>query len=210
MHFAQLLEAVDEHPELYDYLPYGPFHKADPQAVAYWHEHRIRSDPETLLFAVIDKTQPAPESHPDQGGPLAGVMAYLFTWPNQLSTEIGHVLTFPKWHKTFLTTNAVALLLIHALETPKNGGWGLRRVQWQANDLNKPSIRTAQRMGLAHEGVIRWQRLMHVGPTKFAASVEGREGDPRPDVRGRHSAMLAMCWDTYDRAALEKLIARTQ
>ncbi|KAG9016336.1 hypothetical protein FRB90_003267 [Tulasnella sp. 427] len=141
LHRSQLIEGVTDHPELYTYLPYGPFHPSDPSAFNLWYEQRIRSDPTTLLFAIIDTTLPSPASHPSQGGSFAGVIAYLLTSPTQLCTEIGHIVILPKWQRTFLTTNAVGLLLMHALEVPVEGkgGWGLRRVQWQANAENAPS-----------------------------------------------------------------------
>ncbi|KAG8933222.1 hypothetical protein FRC01_010373 [Tulasnella sp. 417] len=208
LHRSQLLDGVTGNPALYTYLPYGPFDHSSVDAFNLWHEQRIRGDPSTVLFAIIDKTSPSPDSHPSQGGALAGVIAYLLTFPQTLSTEIGHILILPKWQRTFLNTNAVGLLLIHALEVPENGGWGLRRVQWQANAENGPSRRAAERMGFKMEGIIRWQRLLPGANGRPSASAKDRKGDPQPDVPGRHTAMLALCWDHYDRASLEALMDR--
>ncbi|KAG8933862.1 hypothetical protein FRC00_012735 [Tulasnella sp. 408] len=208
LHRSQFLDGVTGNPSLYDYLPYGPFDNSTVDAFNLWHEQRIRGDPATVLFAIIDKTSPSPDSHPLQGGALAGVIAYLQTFPQSLSTEIGHICILPKWQRTFLNTNAVGLLLIHALEVPENGGWGLRRVQWQANAENGPSVRAAERMGFKMEGIIRWQRVLPEANGRPSASAKDRKGDPQPDAPGRHTAMLALCWDHYDRAAVEALMNR--
>ncbi|KAG8969047.1 hypothetical protein FRC03_004721 [Tulasnella sp. 419] len=123
-HTEQYLLGTKDHPELYRYLPYGPF--KDKEDFYCFIQERIATDPGTVLFAIIDKTKPDPE-RPVQGGTFAGVIAYLNTLPLHLSTEIGHLLILPAWHRTFLTTNAVGLLLRQGLELPENGGWGLRR-----------------------------------------------------------------------------------
>ena len=98
------------------------------------------------------------------------------------------------------------------------GDLGLRRVQWQADTRNVASIRAAQRLGFVLEGVMRWQRVCT--ENKECVSVSDRrneEGDdtgigrvgkvvaepPREDAGGnrigpgRHSAMLALCWDDW-------------
>jgi hypothetical protein len=137
---------------------------------------------------------------------MAGVLGYLNTSAMDLATEIGHVLVFPPWQRTFITTNAVALTIINGLDIPAKGGWGLRRVQWQAFSANAPSIKAAQRMGMTFEGVIRWQRALPADVVQ--GLVVNREGDPRPDIKGRHSAMLAICWEEYDKSKLEKLMDR--
>jgi hypothetical protein len=36
----------------------------------------------------------------------------------------------------------------------------LRRVQWQTNEQNEASIKTALRMGFRHEGVKRWEGVV--------------------------------------------------
>lgn len=210
LHRSQLLDGVNDHPALYTYLSYGPFSNSDADAFNLWYEQRIRSDPTILLFAILDKTSPSPPSHPSQGGAFAGVMAYLQTFPQHLSTEIGHIVILPKYQRTFVNTNAVGLLLMHALEVPSNGGLGLRRVQWQANAENAPSRRAAERMGFKMEGIIRWQRMIPGAVGGFYASAKDREGDPEPDVPGRHTAMLALCWDDYKRADVKALMDRTK
>lgn len=215
LHADQQLIAVSDHPELYRFLPYGPFHISDPDTYYAWYADRIQSDTGTVLFAIIDKTASSPKSHPNQGGALAGVLSYCFTSAPDLRTEIGHVIVFPKWQRTFLTTNAVGLLLIHALDTPNKGGLGLRRVQWRTYEQNTPSVNAALRLGMRLEAIDRWYLLMPAlsrGLPKVPGdSVRGRRvGDPAEDQPGIHWAELAMCWDHYDRDVLQKMMTRKE
>lgn len=60
------------------------------------------------------------------------------------------------------------------------------------------------------EGIIRWQRMIPGAVGGFYASAKDREGDPEPDVPGRHTAMLALCWDDYKRADVKALMDRTK
>lgn len=41
------------------------------------------------------------------------------------------------------------------LDSPEQGGLGLRRCQWKAHSLNLQSAKTAVRMGFTKEGVLR-------------------------------------------------------
>jgi len=126
--------------------------------------------------------------------------------------EVGCVITLPKFQRTHVTTNAVGLLLQYTLSAPPSG-LGLRRVQWQANSLNTRSITAAQRMGFTLEGIIRWQRVLPEGITgngvdvSHLPEVNGKKLGP-----GRHSAILAICWDDWEekRELVEKLMARVQ
>ncbi|KIO19337.1 hypothetical protein M407DRAFT_82917 [Tulasnella calospora MUT 4182] len=219
----QYLTAVSDYPHLYDYHVYGPFHSSDPAEFYLWFEERMRTDPAVLPFAIIDKTKPAPETHPDQGGQLAGVLTYLRTEPQNLATEIGHLVIFPPFQRTHVTTNAVGLLLIHALEVPEKGGWGMRRVQWTAAPNNKPSIKAAERMGFKWEGILRNVRPMpgeREDLRKYKGEPRGlkpsarlavldRKGDPLPGVPSWDTAFLSLCWDDYDRSEVERLMTRT-
>jgi len=59
---------------------------------------------------MIDKTR--------GGGALAGVIGLFFMSPENLSVEIGWVLVFPTFQRTYATTNAIGLLLRYCLELP--------------------------------------------------------------------------------------------
>ncbi|KAI0073162.1 hypothetical protein K474DRAFT_1603847 [Panus rudis PR-1116 ss-1] len=181
--------ATKDHPELWNGLTWGPFATAE-EFVKIVIEGRAQSNPEALLFVVLDKTKPTPEGM----YPLAACIGFLNTSRENLSTEIGMVITLPAFQRTHVTSNGIGLLLHYCLDVPNEGGLGLRRVQWQCNTLNETSRRAAERMGFKFERIERWQRVV-------PSSREGplpREGDPRPDYRGRHSVILSVCWDDWD------------
>jgi len=105
----------------------------------------------------------------------------------------------PQFHKTFVATNAIGLLLKYALDTSQQGALGLRRVQWQANTENDASIRAAKRLGFVVEGVARWQRILPKGKSGISGGqeLEEREGGAGGKGEGRHSVILAFCWDDW-------------
>ncbi|QRV88913.1 GNAT family acetyltransferase [Ceratobasidium sp. AG-Ba] len=136
-------------------------------------------------------------------------MGYLNAAPEFASVEIGYAIVLPAYQRTFVSTHAIGLLLRYALDLPADGGLGLRRVQWQAHADNAPSIRAAQRMGMKLEGIIRWQRPW---PADKAGACQGRDGDALGPVAGRHSAILAICWDDWEdggRELVRKMMDRT-
>jgi len=131
-----------------------------------------------------------------------------------LAVEIGHILTLPAFQRTYVTSNAVGLLLHYALDTPSAGGLGLRRVFWQANALNEKSVRAAQRMGFHFEAIIRWDRVLPLGKDiDIAGNKKGeRSEDPRPGCIARDTAMLSLCWDDWEgggRQHVDEIMART-
>jgi RimJ/RimL family protein N-acetyltransferase len=75
-----------------------------------------------------------------------------------LSTGIGYVTIFPSFQRTYVTPNAVGILLRYYLELPTAPwpGLGLRRVQWVAHTFNQPSYyNAAVRLGFCYEGTLR-------------------------------------------------------
>jgi RimJ/RimL family protein N-acetyltransferase len=195
------------HPELYTYLPWGPYPTL-PSLLDELVERRIRQDPGFILFAVIDKTRLA--NADDLTKTLAGVMGLLATSPTNLSTEIGFVVTFPPFQKTHVTTNAVGLLLNHTLDTPRDGGLGLRRVQWKANELNKVSVRVAEKFGFKFEGVLRWDRVLPEDKIGNGVDTSQREGEAKKGRPGRNTVLLSLCWDDWEmeRENVQKLMER--
>ena len=49
------------------------------------------------------------------------------------------------------------------LDTPEQGGLGLRRCQWKTNSLNIPSQNAATRLGYTPEGVTRAALVLDPG-----------------------------------------------
>ena len=173
-HAESFLQGCKDHPELFQYLPYGPF-----ASIAEFEAfYRVRSGPGETLFAVLAKLSPS-----DERGSLAGVIGLLNASPNNGSVEIGFVnplrkigaplistsvfglienwqiTILPPFQRTHVASSAVGLLIAYSLDLPPDG-LGLRRCQWQAHACNEPSRRLAQRMGFTFEGVQRFQRVI--------------------------------------------------
>ncbi|KAJ7494730.1 acyl-CoA N-acyltransferase [Mycena galericulata] len=184
--FAQ----ISEHPELSRWLPIT----LTPPVV-----QGLYADPKSIMFAVIDKTR-------GEQGRFAGVIGLFYTSSQNLSTEIGPVICFPEFQRTFVTSNAIGILLKYALDLPKDGGLGLRRVQWMAHPLNTASVRAAERMGMKLEGTLRWTWVLPSGK-------EGKQaGEGRGEGLGRDSVLLATYWDDWEnggREEVEKILERT-
>jgi RimJ/RimL family protein N-acetyltransferase len=182
-----------QHPELYDFLPYGPFPSIE--SFLLFYSSRIQQHPGVILFAILDKTRSLNEPESALVETFAGVVGFLLSDPIHLKTEIGMITTFPAFQRTHVTSNAVGLLLHYTLDLPAQGGLGLRRVQWQTHELNAASVRVAMKLGFRKEGILRWDRVLPEGKTGNGR--EQREGDPKGACLGRDSVMLSMCWDDW-------------
>ncbi|CAE6513793.1 unnamed protein product [Rhizoctonia solani] len=192
------------HPELVQYLPWNPFNTLHEFEIHF--EERIRSDPSWCVYAALDKSKLVPDQV-ETAHALAGTIGYLRASPELSSVEIGYVIVLPSYQRTFVSTHAIGLLLDYALQQPSDGGLGLRRVQWQAHADNMASVRAAQRMGMKMEGILRWERTI---PIDKDNGIKPRDDDVL-QLKGRHSAMLAMCWDDWEnqgREHVQKLMAR--
>ena len=198
------------YPDIFRYLPFGPFKSVD-DFMENFYETRIRQ-PGYALFVIFDRTKrktnisnhdPREVPEDPNEAPLAGLIGYINSSPDNLATEIGMVMILPPFQRTHVSSNATGLLLEYALNLPSESppGLGLRRVVWQANTLNGASVRLAERMGFKLEGVLRWQRVL--SPEKSGAGRISREGDPRHDCVGRDTALLALCWDDWENGGRE-------
>ncbi|KAF5331918.1 hypothetical protein D9611_008911 [Ephemerocybe angulata] len=205
IHAKEFFDLSSKYSEVYEYLPWGPFKDQDDFESVF--EERFRQNPTWMLFAVFDKTKPSEAFGED--GALAGAMGYINSMPVNLATEIGAVIVFPPFQRTHVASNAVGLMLQYALNTPGEGGLGLRRIVWQANYLNKASINLAQRLKFQLEGILRWDRVLPANLGKeLAGNGRGvRAKDPKPDCVGRDTAMLSLCWDDWESGAEEHLAA---
>ncbi|KAJ7639416.1 acyl-CoA N-acyltransferase [Roridomyces roridus] len=154
---------------------------------------KLLEDPNNLLFAIIDKAS----------SKFAGVIGLLHISSVHLTTEVGPVICFPEFQRTHVASHAIGIALRYCLELPKDGGMGLRRVQWTANALNGASIKVAERMGFKMEGTSRWTHVLSVGR-------EGREaGQGRGEGPGRDSVLLAICWDDWENGGRELVDEKT-
>ncbi|KAJ7677905.1 acyl-CoA N-acyltransferase, partial [Mycena polygramma] len=181
------------HPELFTYLPAGPFATAS-DFVSTVFERHVQPNRGIVLFAVFDTTTPdAPQ--------LAGMIGLFNTSAANLSTEIGFVITLPHLQRTHVTTNAAGLLLHWTLDAPADGGLGLRRVAWKANSNNARSVRVAERLGFRREGVLRWDLVLPEWKGETGNGGGVRTGDSMPGCTGRDTVVLSLCWDDWEGGA---------
>jgi RimJ/RimL family protein N-acetyltransferase len=163
-----------------------------------------------FCFAIIDKKKPPSTADPE--GELAGMVAYRDADSVNQFIGLGHVIVLPPFQRTHVTTNAVGLLVQYALDSPEEGGLGLRRVEWKADSSNPASVRAATRLGFQQDGVIRWARIARDAVNR------GKEGNGREmphgnnDDVGRDIVILSMCWDDWvqgnKRETLRELMSR--
>ncbi|KAJ7755143.1 acyl-CoA N-acyltransferase [Mycena metata] len=183
VHTDQLLSVLAANPEMERFLPI----RITAEAI-----DAVGLDPESILFAVIDKTK-------GPHGAFAGTVGLLHASSQNRSTEIGPVICFPEFQRTFVNSNAVGILLRYCLNLPEEGGLGFRRVQWAASPLNTASIRVAERMGMKLEGTLRWVFVLPKG-------LEGKTpGAGRGEGDGRDSVILAAYWDDWENGGREKV-----
>ncbi|KAJ3562494.1 hypothetical protein NP233_g9539 [Leucocoprinus birnbaumii] len=203
-HSTTFVEKITPHPELFNWLPFGPFDSRetfDP-----WFSGRILSQKSEVAFAVFDKTREV-----DGNSEFAGMIGLLNASEANLSAEMGFLIILPAFHRTHVASNAVGLLLQYCLNAPNSvsineTGLGLRRVYWSANTLNSRSIALAQRLGLKLEGVLRWDRVLPADRAQFGRKEALRQGDPRADQPGRDTARLAICWDDWVERGAERAL----
>ncbi|KXN83249.1 hypothetical protein AN958_01654 [Leucoagaricus sp. SymC.cos] len=209
-HVEAFVEAARPYPEVYKYLAgVGPY-DTNEEFLETFYNPIVQEDPSYMLFLLIDKTKPASTTVGLEGeeGAVAGHLAYINCSAPNLTAEIGYICILPPFQRTHVTSNAVGLMMQYTLNLPDRGGLGLRRVFWQANELNEPSRRLADRMGFSFEGILRWDRILPPRKKQYGNGVEPREGDPRGrDFVGRHTVILSHCWDDWEEGGREKVEA---
>lgn len=187
----------------------GPF-ATEQDFVSKFIDGFVNAQSSVTCFAVIDKRKPPSEADPE--GELAGMVSYMSASAVHLSAEVGYIIILPPYQRTHVTTHAVGLLLCYALDSPEQGGLGLRRMQWLADPPNKASLAAAQRMGFQLEGVLRWNRVVHDAEARGKMH-NGRERPPYGEVKdgGRDTAYLSLCWDDWlggKREVVDELLRR--
>jgi RimJ/RimL family protein N-acetyltransferase len=195
-HAKVYYDQVTQHPELERCFSFRTQTFAQ---ILNYLENFFRRNSTNVPFIVVDKTRPDPE-RPELGGSIAGVICLFRTSPMDLSTEIGWVITFPAFQRTFVTSNAVGILLRYCLQTPSDKvfpGLGLRRVQWTANAQNARSITAAERLGFKRESTLRWGKAVFEGSTvghgKPIRKGEQCMSPHRPSRNMRYTSTVSQC-----------------
>ena len=134
-HAPALWRAIESAPQLFDYLPYGPFEtQAD---FAHWLADELKRE-DAISWAICSAD-----------GAVLGLCSYLRLDPNNGSIEIGNVLFSPALQRTRIATEAMFLLMSAVFQN------GFRRYEWKCNSLNASSKAAAKRLGFSYEGTFR-------------------------------------------------------
>ena len=204
LHATKYAEQIAAHPELHRYFVFNPSTLDD---ILTTIELLARRDPTWILFAILDKAHGG-------GTTFVGLIGLVDASPANLSVEIAWVLVFPERQRTYVTSNAIGLLLRYCLELPSDPqrpGLGFRRVQWTAHTENRASQAAARRMGFKEEGVERWAYVIPEGME--GNGIPLRDGDPESSKPGRHSLVFSLCaddWESGGREHVQQMIDRRQ
>jgi RimJ/RimL family protein N-acetyltransferase len=153
LHGAELFAASHDDPrgrDLWTYMSYGPFES--PASFTLWlRDCAAAADP--FFFAIRD----------GRTGRAAGMASYLNIHPKNGTIEIGHIWLAPSLQRTREATEALYLLLDHAL-----GELRYRRLEWKCDALNEASRRAARRLGFRFEGIF-YQHMVVKGRNRDTA-----------------------------------------
>jgi len=129
--------SADSEGRLWDYMGYGPFASEIDMAATY---ERVASGNDPKFYAFIPKSSRKAE----------GVASFLRITPEHGVIEIGHICLAPSLQRTRAATEALFLMMRHALDE-----LGYRRLEWKCDALNALSRRAAERFGFTFEGIFR-------------------------------------------------------
>lgn len=138
-HAADLWDAAraDTTGASWAYMGYGPF--ADAEAMRR-HVAAFAAQHDPMAWAVrVHAT-----------GRVSGWLTLMEIQPANAAIEIGHIWFSPLMQRSRAATEAMFLLMRHAMDE-----LGYRRLVWKCNALNAPSRAAAARLGFVPEGVLR-------------------------------------------------------
>jgi RimJ/RimL family protein N-acetyltransferase len=156
---------------LWDWLPYGPF--PDEGAFEQWLATHV-ANPTLIPETIVDRASGVP----------VGCASFMRIDQANGVIEIGHIFLGSALQRTAAATEALALMMRHAMDD-----LGYRRLEWKCNAANARSMRAAARLGFTYEGTFR-QHLIVKGRNRDTAwfSIIDSEW---PAVRAALDAWLA-------------------
>lgn len=171
-HAAELWDAAqaDRNGDGWAYMGYGPF--ADAAAMRR-HVAAFAAQHDPMAWAI----------RPHSSGAVSGWLTLMEIQPANAAIEIGHIWFSPRLQRTRAATEAMFLLMRHAMDD-----LGYRRLVWKCNALNAPSRAAAARLGFTEEGTLR-AHLVVKGRRRDTAFYSILE-DEWPDRRARIGAWL--------------------
>ena len=136
-HAEELFAAARGAEASWAYLGYGPF--ADAEAMRR-HVATFSTQHDPMAWAV--------RQH--RTGTADGWLTLMEIQPANAHIELGHIWFGPRLQRTRASTEAMFLLMRHAMDD-----LGYRRLTWKCNALNAPSRAAAARLGFTYEGTLR-------------------------------------------------------
>lgn len=136
-HTAELWQAMQGAETSWAYLGYGPFTS---EAALRAQIGAFASQHDPLFWAV----------RPHRTGTVDGWLTLMDIQPANAAIEIGNIWFSPRMQRTRAATEAMCLLMRHAMDD-----LGYCRLLWKCNALNAPSRRAAARLGFTYEGTLR-------------------------------------------------------
>ncbi len=174
LHADDLYEAshtTDEGLAIWTYLPQGPW----PDREAFRaHIHGSAGAQDRIFYAL----RPMPD------GPAAGHASFMDMHPGDGVIEIGYIWFAPSLQRTRAATEAMYLMIDHAMTDLR-----YRRMQWRCNALNAKSRGAARRLGFRYEGIF-YNHLIFKGLNRDTAWYSILD-DEWPDVKARLESWLA-------------------
>jgi RimJ/RimL family protein N-acetyltransferase len=172
-HAADLFAAGHESERalaIWDYLAYGPWASVD--------DYRATMRAQSATFDTIFYAL-----RPLDSERFEGQSSYLDINPQMGVIEIGHIWFSPVLARTRAATEALYLMIRHAM-----GDLGYRRMHWRCNALNEKSRQAARRLGFRFEGVF-YNHMIFKGKNRDTAwySILDNEW---PELRGILEAWL--------------------
>ena len=156
---------------IWTYLPEGPW----PDRDAYRAHIRANAGMQDRIFYAL---------RPTAGGPAAGQASFMDMHPGNGVIEIGYIWFAPSLQRTRAATEAMYLMIDHAMTDLR-----YRRMHWRCNALNAKPRGAANRLGFRYEGTF-YNHLIFKGLNRDTAWYSILD-DEWPDVKQRLEAWLA-------------------
>ncbi|MDJ0779372.1 MAG: GNAT family protein [Gammaproteobacteria bacterium] len=148
----------------WDYMTYGPWRSLD--------EYRATLRAQSASFDTIFYAIRPLDQHR-----FEGQSSYLDINPQMGVIEIGHIWFGPRLARTRAATEALYLMIRHAMDD-----LGYRRMHWRCNALNAKSRQAARRLGFRFEGIF-YNHMIFKGNNRDTAWYSILD-DEWPEVRG--------------------------
>jgi RimJ/RimL family protein N-acetyltransferase len=127
---------------IWTYLYDGPYESVEALQAAL-AEQAASHDPQYRTIVRLGDGRPV------------GICSYLAIVPEHGTIEIGNIWFAPELQRTAGATEAIHLLIRHAIDE-----LGYRRVEWKCNSLNARSRGAAERFGFRFEGIFAQHRVV--------------------------------------------------